>query len=68
MNASDGLPTLAAGIPALGTMLVIAGVALLLGVVALWLARRHTRRERAVQDEEARRAEATPPPDETSGR
>ncbi|MEO5834358.1 MAG: hypothetical protein ABJA16_06260 [Nakamurella sp.] len=38
-----------AGIPALGTMLVIAGVALVLGLVALWLSRRHTRREAARQ-------------------
>lgn len=36
-----------AGIPALGTMLVIAGVALVLGLLALWLSRRHTHREAA---------------------
>ena len=34
-----------AGLPALGTMLTIAIVALVLGLGALWLSRRHTRRE-----------------------
>jgi hypothetical protein len=38
---------IAAGLPALGTMLFIAGVALVLGLVALWLSRRHTDREAA---------------------
>lgn len=39
--------TVAAGVPALGLMLIIAGVALILGLGALWLSRRHTHRERA---------------------
>lgn len=35
-----------AEIPGLAALLVIAGVALLLGLGALWLARRHTAKER----------------------
>lgn len=39
-----------AGIPALGTMLVIAAIALVLGLIALQLSRRHTRRETAERE------------------
>lgn len=47
-----------AGVPALGVMLVIAVLALVLGILALWLSRRHTRRD-ATRAEQGR----PPPPD-----
>ncbi len=40
-------PVVSAGVPALGTMLVIAVAALVLGLLALWLSGRRTRREQA---------------------
>lgn len=50
-----------AGLPALGTMLTIAIVALVLGLGALWLSRRHTRREAEQQPDDSGR------PDEPRG-
>lgn len=58
---------LAAGLPALGTMLVIAATALVLGLGALWLSRRHSRREHtppAATDDH----QDPPVPDPPSGR
>ncbi len=63
-----------AGVPALGTMLAIAGIALVLGLVALWLARRHSRTEhRAHSGREVGRptpgdrSGPPPPPPPTAG-
>ncbi|WP_111766701.1 hypothetical protein [Nakamurella deserti] len=59
-----GAVVVAAGVPALGTMLVIAVLALVLGLAALWLARRHTRREadrHRARDAGADRTDGPPP-------
>ncbi len=42
----------AMGIPGLGAMLIIAAIALVLGLIALLLARRHPRRDRLGQPRE----------------
>jgi nitrate reductase gamma subunit len=45
------MEVVAAEVPALGIMLAIAGLALLLGLIALWLARRRTHRDRRERDD-----------------
>jgi LPXTG-motif cell wall-anchored protein len=53
------MEVVAAEIPVFGTMLAIAGIALLLGIIALWLARRRTRKDHRERHE--RESEQPPP-------
>ena len=64
----DDAMLLAAGLPALGTMLVIAATALVLGLGALWLSRRHTRREQRRLPLPPTTTRTPPVPDPPSGR